>query len=85
MDKIIIDVREAHEYAEGHVSGAINIPPMQLMAGAKQLDDVSKDTPIVVYCRSGSRSNVAMQILKQQGFTDITNGINQQQTEARFM
>lgn len=85
MDKIIIDVREPYEYAEGHVSGAVNIPPMQLMSGAAQLDSVDKDTPIVVYCRTGSRSNVAMLILRRQGFTNITNGINQQQTEARFL
>lgn len=37
MNRIIIDVREPIEYKMGHVKGAINIPPSQLMAGAKQL------------------------------------------------
>lgn len=73
---IIIDVREPYEYESGHVEGALNIPPAELLAGPKQLEDVPKDTKIIVYCRSGSRSNSSIQILKQMGFTDLVNGIN---------
>ena len=73
---IIIDVREPFEYEEDHVDGALNIPPAELMAGASKLDDVAKDTEIVLYCRTGSRSNVAMQILSGLGFTNLVNGIN---------
>ena len=47
MKRIIIDVREPFEYAAGHVEGAINIPPAELMAGAKQLDGVDKDTQLI--------------------------------------
>jgi phage shock protein E len=85
MNQIIIDVREPSEYEAGHVVGAINIPPSQLTAGAPQLRAIPKDAPLVVYCRTGARSNVALHILKEQGFINITNGINQQQTEARFL
>lgn len=85
MKPVIIDVREPIEYASGHVEGAINIPPNQLMSGAHELDGVTKDTPLVVYCRTGSRSNVAMHILAQQGFTNVTNGINKDQVEAHYM
>ncbi len=85
MSKLIIDVREPFEYATGHVEGALNIPPDRLMQGATELNGVAKDTPIIVYCRSGSRSNVAMNILHQMGYTDITNGINKDQVEARFL
>jgi len=46
-----------------------------------ELDGVPTDTPIIVYCRSGSRSNVVGQILRQHGFTNITNGINQGHVE----
>lgn len=74
--RIIIDVREPFEYASGHAEGAINIPPTELMAGAKQLADVPKDTELILYCRTGSRSNVAIQILQQLGFTNLVNGIN---------
>jgi len=80
----IIDVREPDEYKSGHVSGAINIPPDQLLQGAPQLKDVTKDSAIIVYCRSGSRSNVAMNILQNLGYTNITNDINKGQVESKF-
>lgn len=81
MQPIIIDVREPQEYAAGHVEGAINIPPARLMAGASELSTVAKDTPLILYCLSGSRSNVSIQILKQMGFSNLTNGINKEQTK----
>ncbi len=84
MDRIIIDVREPLEYRMGHVKGAINIPPSQMMAGAKQLDGVPKDTELVLYCVSGSRSNASMPYLKQQGFTKLVNGINKAHVKAKY-
>ena len=77
MDYIIIDVREPQEYSMGHIEGAINIPSESLMNNAPELDDLPKNTPLVVYCKTGSRSLIAMGIIKKLGFTDITNGINQ--------
>lgn len=74
--RIIVDVREPYEYQAEHVDGAINIPPSELLAGAAKLSGVPKDTQIILYCRTGSRSNVAMQILGQMGFTNLVNGIN---------
>jgi rhodanese-related sulfurtransferase len=85
MEKIIIDVREPYEFATGHVRGAINIPPDKLMRGAKKLDDVSKDAEIIVYCRTGSRSHVAKIILERLGFTNVTNGINKDIVNSRFL
>ena len=84
VDRIFIDVREPYEYASGHVKGAINIPPAELMAGAKKLADVPKDTELVLYCRSGSRSNASMSYFKQLGFTNLVNGINKDQIEAKY-
>lgn len=84
MKPIIIDVREPFEYKMGHVKGALNVPPSKLMTGAEQLDDVAKDTPLVLYCRSGSRSDVAIQILRGLGYSNLTNGINKQQVEAKY-
>jgi rhodanese-related sulfurtransferase len=54
------------------------------MSGAGQLNDVSKDTQLIVYCRTGSRSNAAIQILKQLGFTNLANGINKDHVEAKY-
>lgn len=84
MKRLIIDVREPEEYVTGHVEGALNIPPSELMNGAKQLAKIPKDTEIVLYCRTGSRSNVAISILRSLGFTNLVNGINQQQVEAKL-
>ena len=84
MNYVVIDVREPSEYAVRHVKSALNIPPERLLEGASELGGIPKDTPIIVYCRSGSRSNVARIILQALGYSNITNGINQQQVEAKF-
>jgi len=84
MNYTVIDVREPEEFREGHVDGALNIPPSALMAGASELGTVAKDSPIIVYCRTGSRSNVAKQILESLGYTNITNGINKDQVIAKY-
>ncbi len=85
MKRIIIDVREPYEYQQNHVEGALNIPPAELLAGAKQLDQVAKDTELVLYCKTGSRSNVSMQILKSLGFTNLKNGINADQVKQKYL
>lgn len=83
-DTIVIDVREPYEYASGHVAGALNIPPQKLLAGAAELEGIKKDTQIILYCRSGARSNVAKEILMQRGFTIVKNGINKDHVEAKL-
>lgn len=75
-DNLFIDVREPNEFRAGHIEGAINLPPSEIMNGAKQLKDIAKDTPLILYCRSGSRSNASIQILKSLGYTNLANGIN---------
>lgn len=74
--RLIVDVREPFEYESGHVEGAINLPPADLISGSPILSGVDKDTEIIVYCRTGSRSNASIQILTQLGFTNLVNGIN---------
>ncbi len=84
MSRLIIDVREPFEFKMGHVRGALNIPPTKLMNGAEALKGVPKDTEIVLYCRTGSRSNVAMHILSELGYTNLTNGINKEHVNANY-
>ena len=69
-DWLIIDVRSAEEYAEGHVPGAINISHKEL---ADNLDKVlgHKDKPVVVYCRSGFRAGKAADILLKNDFSQV--------------
>lgn len=85
MRRVIIDVREPEEYASGHAKGALNIPPTELMNGAKQLTDVPKDTELVLYCRTGSRSNVAKNILQAMGYTHVVNGISREHVELKYL
>ena len=85
MVRMFIDVREPFEFLMGHVKGAVNISPAKLMKGAKQLEGVPKDTELILYCRTGSRSNVAMNILSDFGYTNLVNGINKSHVEAKYL
>ena len=84
MNQIIIDVRQPNEYASGHVDGALNIPLGRFREDMDELEGVDKDTPIILYCLSGGRSNMAMLNLKAWGYTNLTNGINKQRVEANL-
>lgn len=70
--KTLVDVRTAQEFAEGHAPGAINIPLDQVQKRLAEFTKMAK--PIVAYCRSGNRSAMAVQILKQNGISDVYNG-----------
>lgn len=78
-------MREPNEFVSGHVKGAVNIPPAELMSGAKALNHLPKDTQIVLYCRTGNRSEAAMHILNQLGYNNVINGLNKAHVEAHYM
>jgi phage shock protein E len=65
----VVDVRTADEFASGHVPGAINIPYDQLPARAAEIGPPT--TPVVLYCRSGRRSGIAVDALKKAGFSKL--------------
>lgn len=67
----ILDVRTPEEYKEGHYPGAINIPLSELPQRVNEINEMKK--PIVAYCRSGSRSGMAVSILKQNGLNEVYN------------
>lgn len=79
-EHLLIDVRTPEEFATGIIAGAINIPVDQI---AQRLSEIPKDEPVVLYCRSGNRSNQAAQILQGEGYTQIYDlgGIGQWQSE----
>jgi len=68
----VIDVREINEFESGHFEGAINIPLGNIPMRIDELK--AMNGPIVVYCRSGNRSGMAMSLLKQAGLIDVYNG-----------
>jgi phage shock protein E len=70
---LVIDVRSAEEYSEGHIDGSINIPHTQIDRIAELIgDDLAR--PVVVYCRSGNRSGQAESALQKLGYTGVFNG-----------
>ncbi|MEN8145411.1 MAG: rhodanese-like domain-containing protein [Gemmatimonadota bacterium] len=66
----LLDVRTPAEYAEGHVTGAVNIPHTELADRLGELD-FGLSEELVVYCRSGRRAAVAESILAEAGFTGV--------------
>ena len=69
----LIDVRSTTEYNIEHIPGAINIPLHELQYRISEIDHI-KSNPIVLYCRSGNRSGMAVQYLQQQGYANVYNG-----------
>jgi NADPH-dependent 2,4-dienoyl-CoA reductase/sulfur reductase-like enzyme/rhodanese-related sulfurtransferase len=67
---VVLDVRNLNEFEAGHLVGALNIPMDELRF---RLDEVPRGRPIVVHCRSGFRSHLALRILKENGWTDVRN------------
>jgi phage shock protein E len=69
---VVVDVRSPWEYEMEHIPGAKNIP-LEDVAG-KVEEFKSFKTPVVLYCRSGSRSRIAVSILNQNGVANVFNG-----------
>lgn len=66
----VVDVREADEYAAGHIGGALHIPLGRLQ---DELSRVPRDRPVLTYCVMGERSTTAASILERNGFVDVRN------------
>ncbi|MCH1923467.1 rhodanese-like domain-containing protein [Shewanella sp. C32] len=68
----LIDVRTAEEFNAGHLDGARHI---EYQAIATQLPQqlTDKTQPIVLYCRSGRRADIAKQALQQLGYNAVVN------------
>ena len=63
-DSLILDVRKASEYQEGHINGAMNIAHTRLLP---RLDEVPEKKKIYVHCQAGGRSAVAAALLQREG------------------
>jgi rhodanese-related sulfurtransferase len=69
---IVLDVRDATEFATGHMPNARNIPLIDLEKRAGELSKF-KNKPLIVVCQSGSRSNNALATLKAAGLEKTYN------------
>jgi rhodanese-related sulfurtransferase len=71
-DATVVDVRENHEYADGHILNSIHIPLSSLSGQIGKLEKY-RQRPLILSCQSGHRSAHACRILKQNGFENIYN------------
>lgn len=75
--RLVLDVREPAEWAEGHIPGALLVPRGVLEAKAdleyanREPRLADRTQPIIVHCASGARSALAADVLRQMGFTDV--------------
>jgi rhodanese-related sulfurtransferase len=70
---IIVDVRTPEEYEDGKIPGALNIDFYKGQGFIYLIDALDKENTIFVYCRSGSRSSQACQLMNKLGFKTVYN------------
>ncbi|WP_041770644.1 rhodanese-like domain-containing protein [Metapseudomonas resinovorans] len=70
---VLIDVRTPQEVAEGTIPGSRNIGYEDIAARIAEVAP-DKNTPIVLYCRSGRRSGIAQDSLRELGYKQVING-----------
>ncbi|MCC7054343.1 MAG: FAD-dependent oxidoreductase [Gemmatimonadaceae bacterium] len=67
---VVLDVRTAAEFSEGHFCDALHVPVDELRG---RLNELPRDRAIVVHCRGGMRAHVASRILQAAGFEGVRN------------
>ena len=70
-DAVLLDVREEAEYITGHAQNAVLLPVDELNDETAMDAIPELTTPVLVYCRSGYRSNVAAHRLEEYGYEEI--------------
>jgi len=66
----LVDIRNPGEFALGSIEGAATVPVGQLPGRITELDPTA---PTVVFCAGGYRSSVGASVLRQAGFTDVSD------------
>ena len=69
---LILDVRDATEFAAGHIQGAKHIPVTELLSRIKEIEKF-KNKVVLVHCQKGMRAKAACAILREQSFTQLHN------------
>ena len=69
---VVLDVRTPAEFAQAHLPGAVNIdfygPTLR-----SDLEELDRDAPVLLYCRSGNRSGNLHALLEELGFADVVD------------
>ncbi|MEM9822738.1 MAG: rhodanese-like domain-containing protein [Bacteroidota bacterium] len=66
----LIDVRTAKEFEQGHIEGAVNID-FRKNNFQENIAQLKKEQPVVVYCRTGRRSNNSLEAFKKMDFKEV--------------
>ncbi|HSP22385.1 MAG TPA: rhodanese-like domain-containing protein [Planococcus sp. (in: firmicutes)] len=66
---IIVDVRTAFEFKSGHIAGAMNFPLGSELQAAQK---IAPNTPVILICKTGHRSQAAAHTLLKNAFTDLS-------------
>lgn len=72
QDAVVVDVRNAEDYAGGHIINARHIPLPELEGRAGELNKF-KNKPVILVCDKGLRSGMAVGVLKKLGFNEVLN------------
>lgn len=67
---VIVDLRTPLEFQNGHISGAINIP-IEVLRSNRSALDIYKDNPVLLYCRTINKTDLAIWFLENRGFKSI--------------
>lgn len=75
---VLVDVRDAQEFAGGHAKGAINIPVSQVSqladpSGARCKPELKSGKSVILYCASGARSGMAGKLFRKLGHESVYN------------
>ena len=73
QDAVIVDVRSAEDFKNGHILNAKNIPMAQIDKGSFASIENKKNTPIILVCESGARSSSAAAKLVKAEFETVYN------------
>lgn len=68
---VLLDVRTEEEYALGHIPKSKNLPLQVIDKAGKFISN--KEDKVFVYCRSGNRSSMAQEMLKNMGYKNVKN------------
>lgn len=69
-DFVILDVRTAGEYSEGHIEGSTNID-VESVSFKEEAGKLDRSKTYLVHCRTGRRSETAVKVMEEMGFADI--------------
>lgn len=70
-DVVVLDVRSKDEFAEGHIKNAVLLPYDEITADTASEKLPDKNKTVLLYCRTGRRSEIAAKTLIELGYTNV--------------